>query len=179
MRRRHGNSAAFSAACTGLSRCGIHSDPCVRRGTNALRGHLAEYGVVAPQGRARIRQLAGVLELDEKIGGLDRKIWTSARECEETERRRLSGRRVGAARSDPWLAGMLARKPKKVVAVALANRTARRIWALATSKNVYRARAAATKTSENTSSNNPDPSTNADGRPTPSAASSSDYTSEA
>ena len=27
---------------------------------------------------------------------------------------------------DPWLAGMLARKPKKVVAVALANRTARR-----------------------------------------------------
>ena len=29
---------------------------------NALRGHLAEYGVVAPQGRARIRQLAWVLE---------------------------------------------------------------------------------------------------------------------
>ena len=29
---------------------------------NALRGHLAEYGVVAPQGRARIRQLAGTLE---------------------------------------------------------------------------------------------------------------------
>ena len=29
---------------------------------NALRGHLAEYGVVAPQGRARIRQLVGVLE---------------------------------------------------------------------------------------------------------------------
>ncbi|MYC92558.1 MAG: transposase [Gemmatimonadetes bacterium] len=26
---------------------------------NALRGHLAEYGVVAPQGRARIRQLVG------------------------------------------------------------------------------------------------------------------------
>ena len=61
---------------------------------NALRGHLAEYGVVAPQGRARIGQLAGVLEdgdsglpetvvelgwlllarigeLDEKIDGLD------------------------------------------------------------------------------------------------------------
>ena len=29
---------------------------------NALRGHLAEYGVVAPQGRARIGQLAGVIE---------------------------------------------------------------------------------------------------------------------
>ena len=76
---------------------------------NALRGHLAEYGIVAPQGRARIGQLAGVIEdgdcglpkvvaelgglllgriedLDEKIDGLDRQIRTSARECEETAR---------------------------------------------------------------------------------------------
>ena len=76
---------------------------------NALRGHLAEYGVVAPQGRARIRQLAGTLEdgncglpeavvelgrlllgrigeLDDKIDGLDRKLRKSARECEETAR---------------------------------------------------------------------------------------------
>ena len=62
---------------------------------NALRGHLAEYGVVAPQGRARIGQLAGVLgrlllgridELDGKIDGLDRRLRKSARECEETER---------------------------------------------------------------------------------------------
>ena len=45
--------------------------------------------------------------------------------------------------ADPWLAKMLARKPKKVVAVALANRTARRVWALATSKETYRVRAAA------------------------------------
>ena len=29
---------------------------------NALRGHLAEYGVVAPQGRPRIGDLVGVLE---------------------------------------------------------------------------------------------------------------------
>ena len=70
---------------------------------NALRGHLAEYGVVAPQGRARIRQLAGTLEdgncglpeavielgrlllgrigeLDDKIDGLDRKLRASARQ---------------------------------------------------------------------------------------------------
>ena len=45
--------------------------------------------------------------------------------------------------TDPWLAGMLARKPKKVVAVALANRTARRVWALTTRKEVYRVPAAA------------------------------------
>ncbi|WP_419939805.1 IS110 family transposase [Candidatus Palauibacter sp.] len=203
---------------------------------NALRGHLAEYGVVAPRGRARIRQLAAVLEdedfglpeavaelgwlllgrigeLDEKIGGLDRELQTSARQNEETARLmtipgvgpvtamalqafappmesfrrgrdfsawlglvprqhttggkpRLGGiskmgrrdlRRLlvtgamavvqqASRRSeitDPWLAGMLARKPRKVVAVALANRTARRVWALATKKEAYRVRAAA------------------------------------
>ena len=76
---------------------------------NALRGHLAEYGVVAPQGRPRIGDLVGVLEdgdsglpeavvelgqllvgrideLDEKIEVLDREIRTSARENEETAR---------------------------------------------------------------------------------------------
>ena len=203
---------------------------------NALRGHLAEYGIVAPQGRARIRQLAGTLEdgncglpeavvelgrlllgrigeLDDKIGGLDRKLRKSARECEETARLMtipgvgpitalaiqafappMEGFRCGrdfsswlglvprqhttggkprlgriskmgqrdlrrllvtgamavirhASRhseiTDPWLAGMLARKPKKVVAVALANRTARIVWALTTRKEAYRVRAAA------------------------------------
>ena len=64
---------------------------------NAHRGHLAEYGVVAPQDRARIRQLVRVLEdgdfglpgvvvelvwlllgqideFDEKIDGLDSRV---------------------------------------------------------------------------------------------------------
>ena len=203
---------------------------------NALRGHLAEYGVVAPQGRAGTGQLAGVIEdgdcglpeavaelgrlllgrideLDEKIDGLDRKIRTSAREHEETARLmtipgigpvtalalqafappmesfrrgrdfsawlglvprqhttggkprlgRISkmGQRdlrrllvTGAMTvirhavrrgeiTDPWLAGMLARKPKKVVAVALANKMARTVWALVTRKEIYRVRTAA------------------------------------
>ena len=203
---------------------------------NALRGHLAEYGVVAPQGRARIGQLAGVLEdgdsglpetvvelgrlllgrideLDEKIGGLDRQLRASAREDEETARLmtipgigpitamalqafappmesfrrgrdfsawlglvprqhttggkprlgRISkmGQRdlrrllvTGAMTvvrhaswrgetSDPWLASMLARKPKMLVAVALANKTARRIWALTTREETYRVDTAA------------------------------------
>ncbi len=203
---------------------------------NALRGHLAEYGVVAPQGRARIRDLAGVLEhgdcglpeevvglgrlllgrideLDGKIDGLDRKLRKSAREHEETARlmtvpgvgpvtalaiqafappmegfrrrrdfsawlglvprqhttggkprlgriskmgqkdlRRLlvTGamavvRHASRQReiADPWLERMLASKPKKLVAVALANRTARKLWALSTRKEDYRLRAAA------------------------------------
>ena len=45
--------------------------------------------------------------------------------------------------SDPWLARMLARKPKMLVAVAVANGTARIVWALTTKRELYRARAAA------------------------------------
>ena len=199
--------------------------------SNALRGHLAEFGVVAPQGPARIGQLAGALEdgdsglpkavvelggllleriheLDERIDGLSVELRESAREDEEAARlmttpgigpvtalaiqafappmesfrrgrdfsawlglvpkqhttggkprlgkiskmgqrdlRRLlvSGamaviqsavRRGGTA--DPWLASMLERKPRKLVAVALANKTARIVWALSTKKEVYR-----------------------------------------
>ena len=46
---------------------------------------------------------------------------------------------------DPWLAAMLARNPNKrmLVAVALANRMARILWALATRKETYRAPATA------------------------------------
>ena len=203
---------------------------------NALRGHLVEYGIVAPKGRARIWQLAAVLEdgdcglpeavvelgrllfvrieeLDDQIDGLDRELLARAREDEETARLmtipgigpvtamaiqafappmesfrrgrdfsawlglvprqhttggkpRLGGiskmgqrdlRRLlvsGAMTvvthavrrgevTDPWLAGMLARKPKKLVAVALANKMARTVWALATKKETYRVRTAA------------------------------------
>jgi transposase len=37
-----------------------------------------------------------------------------------------------------WVAGLVARKPFKVVPVALANKTARIIWALLTKGGVYR-----------------------------------------
>ena len=43
--------------------------------------------------------------------------------------------------SDPWLAGLLARRPYKVVMVALAAKTARIIWAMLVSGEDYRARA--------------------------------------
>jgi transposase len=36
-----------------------------------------------------------------------------------------------------WVAGLMARKPFKVVSVALANKTARIIWALLTKGGVY------------------------------------------
>ena len=42
-----------------------------------------------------------------------------------------------------WLAGMLARKPKMLVTVALANKSARIVWALLAKGGIYRAPAAA------------------------------------
>jgi len=206
------------------------------RTINALRGHLAEFGIVAPQGPAnvsrleaaledpgsglpeRVRELGGVpleriAELNEKIAELAVEIRAGAREDEEAARLttipgvgpitalavqafappmesfrrgrdfsawlglvpkqhttggkpRLGkiskmGQRdlrrlliVGAMAEvswavrrgktkDPWLASMLERKPRKVVAVALANRMARTMWALTTKQEDYRAPAAA------------------------------------
>ncbi len=203
---------------------------------NALRGHLAEFGLIAPQGPAhvsrleaalmdthsrlpeRVRELGGLLleqiaGLNEKIVGLDKELRACARRDEEASRLmtipgvgpitamalqafappmesfrrgrdfsawlglvprqhttggkpRLGkiskmGQRdlrrlliVGAMAEiswavrrgktkDPWLAGMLERKPRKVVAVALANRMARIIWALNTKNEIYQAPAAA------------------------------------
>ena len=202
---------------------------------NALRGHLAEFGVIAPQGRAHVRRLASAVEdggsslpapvrvlgtlllaqiadLDAKIAGLERELHIQAREDEEAARlmtipgiahitamalqacappmesfrcgrdfsawlglvprqhssggkprlgriskmgprdlRRLlvagamSVVRAAARRGetrDPWLARMLERKPRMVVAVALANRMARIAWALTVKKEVYRLPAA-------------------------------------
>ncbi len=203
---------------------------------NALRGHLAEYGVTAPQGPAHVCRLAravedpdsGLLEpvrelgllllaqiaeLEVKIAGLETDLNACARQDEEAARlmtipgigpvtamalqafappmegfqrgrdfsawlglvprqhttggkptlgktskigqrdlRRLliSGAMTvvrGAVRrgvtTDPWLARMLARKPRMLIAVALANRMARIVWALMTTRENYRVPVAA------------------------------------
>ena len=198
---------------------------------NALRGHFAEFGVVAPQGPAHVERLAEAIEdaesglpgpvrelgallvvqiaeLNEKIAGLERDMRERVREDERTVRLmsipgigplcamaiqafapplesfrcgrdfaawlglvprqnstggksklgRISkmGQRdlrrllvVGAMSTvgwaarrgtkDPWLARMLERKPRMLVAVALANRRARIAWALMTKNEYYRA----------------------------------------
>ncbi len=198
---------------------------------NALRGHLAELGVVAPQGPAHVSRLASELEdpgsglpgpvrelgglllgqiadLDGKIGGLDKDLRACTRQDEEASRlmtipgvgpitamalqafappmqsfrcgrdfaawvglvprqhttggkprlgkiskmgqrdlRRLlitgamAEIRWAIRRGMPegsWLARMLARKPRKLVAAALANKMARIVWALMTKKETYR-----------------------------------------
>jgi transposase len=44
----------------------------------------------------------------------------------------------GNASAPPWLSALLTRRPFKVVAVALANKMARIIWALLTKGGTYR-----------------------------------------
>ena len=193
---------------------------------NALRGHFAEFGVVAPHGPAHVERLAEAIEdadsglpspvrelgallfvqiaeFDEKIAELEQELRERAREDEQTVRlmrvpgigplsamaiqafappmesfrhgrdfsawlglvprqsstggkpklgriskmgqrdlRRLlvSGAMatvswaVRRGTKEPWLARMLTRKPRMLVAVALANRMARIAWALMTKK---------------------------------------------
>jgi len=50
----------------------------------------------------------------------------------------IAARRRGRS-GDDWLWGMLQRKPVKVVAIALANRMARVVWALIRTGESYRA----------------------------------------
>lgn len=202
---------------------------------NALRGHMAEHGWVAPKGPSHIARLAELLEdeaavpavarpvlaamlemlaeLDRRIAMLDREIARRARE-DETARRLMTIPGIGpitatalAALAPPpecfakgrdfaawlglvprqhssggkqklgaisrmgerslrrlliigasavvlhaskrgapagsWLAQMLARKPRMLVTVALANKTARIVWALLKRNEVYRAPALA------------------------------------
>ena len=48
--------------------------------------------------------------------------------------------RTRATKDAEWVRGMLARKPAKVVAVALANRTARIVWAVMKRGDGYKAK---------------------------------------
>ena len=206
------------------------------RTINALRGHLAEFGVIAPQGPAQVIRLAAViadaesglsepvrklgLVLLEQITGpgdqitaLDKELARDVRDDEDAVRLMtirgvgpvtamafqafappMEGSRRGRDFSawlglvprqhstggkarlgtvskmgqrdlrrllitgamavvrqavrrgetvDPWLRGMLARKPIRLVATALANKMARIAWALMTKKESYRVPATA------------------------------------
>jgi transposase len=196
--------------------------------TNAIRGHLAEYGYVAPKGVCYVERLVDQIDslpdvaqpalrglvralraLDEQVAELDREIALRAKE-DETARRLITIPGIGpvtatalvALAPDPqafrcgrdfsawlgltplqkssggkqklgqitkmgertlrrllvigasavikqaamrgapagsWLAQMLARKPRMLVAVALANKTARIVWALLAKGGIYRA----------------------------------------
>jgi len=203
---------------------------------NAMRGHLAEFGIVAAKGPFHVAKLVAAIEddrsgipemarpilrllveqlrsLDERVALLDRELARRAKEDAEAKRlmtipgigpitatalaalaptaqafkrgrdfaawlgltplqRSTGGKQklgetsrmgertlrrlliIGASAAvrwamrkgstaDPWLARMLNRKPPMLVIVALANKTARIVWALIARGGTYRAPAAA------------------------------------
>jgi len=107
----------------------------------------------AAQGFAAGRGFAawlGLTPLQRSTGG-KQKLGAVSKRGERTIRRLLiigasavvrQACRRGAPKGS-WLAQMLARKPKMLVSVALANKTARIIWALLVKGGVYQAPAAA------------------------------------
>ena len=255
--KRHKNDAADAeAVCEAASRPGMRfvavksaeqqgeamlfrtRDLLIRQRTrtvNALRGHLAEHGVVAPQGIANVARLAAAVDdpetrlpetvrdlgrelleqvgiLDAKIEKLDKEVRKRAKESDEAKRltaipgigpvcamaiqafappmegfrrgrdfsawlglvprqcstggkpklgriskmgqrdlrRLLIAGAIAVIRwafrrgtDDPWLAALLTRKPPMPAAAALANKMARMVWAVATTKEIYRAPASA------------------------------------
>lgn len=109
--------------------------------------------VTAPEGFRTGRDFAawlGLTPLQKSTGG-KQKLGVISRMGERTIRRllivgasavvRWAARREAPARS--WLTQMLARKPRMLVTVALANKMARIVWALLVKGGIYRAPAAA------------------------------------
>jgi transposase len=91
----------------------------------------------------------GITPRENSTGGKQR-LGKISREGDEGLRRLLvlgataviqqaeKGRQGRKGRAAPWLSELLARKPKKVAAVALANKMARIIWAMMVSGETYR-----------------------------------------
>ena len=105
--------------------------------------------VAAPEGFRAGRDFAawlGLVPVQRSSGGKER-LGAVSKRGERTIRRLLilsvsAVVRWASQRGAPagsWLAGMLARKPKMLVTMALANKTARIIWALLVKGGVYRA----------------------------------------
>jgi len=140
---------------------------------NALRGHLAEHGIVAPKGPQHLPRLErAVVEKGERlpadvtnlcqmffdlIDGLSKaprqhstggktRLGKISKMGQRDLRRLLiigamsaiqAAQKRGGAPDGSWLARMLARKPKMLVAVALANKMARMAWAIMAHGGVY------------------------------------------
>src|SRR4051794_21245424 len=114
---------------------------------NALRAHMAELGLVAATGRQGLDLAAfiGLVPRNNSSGGKQR-LGPISKQGDRYLRRILV---VGAhsilkqarTRPDkhPWLARLMARKPGKLAAVALANKTARIAWAVLARGESYRA----------------------------------------
>jgi transposase len=102
--------------------------------------------VTDPRGFRSARHFAAWLGLTPKehATGGRRRSGRISRQGDETLRRLLvlgataRIRFAKAGRASPWLINLLARRPKKLAAVALANKMARVLWAMMVSGETYR-----------------------------------------
>ncbi len=104
--------------------------------------------VTEPQQFSSGRQFSawlGITPLQNSSGGKERLGRISKMGDQYLRRLLVTGMtaRIGAAvrqpeTADPWLVAMLARKPRKLVAVALANKTARIAWVVMARGESYR-----------------------------------------
>ena len=134
------------------------ADPVARRlmtvpGVGPVLATAITALVSAPEGFRAGRDFAawlGLVPVQRSSGGKE-KLGAVSKRGERTIRRLLilgasAVVRWATQRGTPagsWLAGMLARKPRMLVTVALANKTARIVWALLVKGGVYRTPAAA------------------------------------
>lgn len=128
---------------------------------NALRGHIAEFGFIVAQGPGHVSKLIDLIDdpasdipaearpvlamiatslqmLQSNIAELDRKIAARSK-ADPVANQLIKVAARDRSRAGPWLDGMLARKPRMLVTVALANKIARIAWALMAHGGSYRA----------------------------------------
>jgi transposase len=114
---------------------------------NALRGHLSEFGLIAPKGIQKVKDLLALALAPsqrssggkEKLGAITKKGNRYLRKmlvvgC--TSVLRVAHKHKGALAE--WILAMRARKPERVVAVALANKLARIAWAMMSTGESFR-----------------------------------------
>jgi transposase len=85
----------------------------------------------------------GIAPLEHSTGGRQQLGQISKKGDEDLRRLLALGataviQQAKPGRASPWLLGLLARKPKKVTALALGYKMARTIWAMMISGEVYR-----------------------------------------
>ena len=157
---------------------------------NALRGHLAEFGLVAAQGAKSLAELiesvfegsgtdddavpplarralaplvAQLRQLQAQIKAIEVELLAWHRATDASRRLEtipgvgfITATAIAATVTDPshftsgknaagaqWVNALLARRPARLVSVALANKTARIIWAVLVRGETYRAPASA------------------------------------